>query len=60
VAQRLGLDEKAVRRYLPAARARGVEASCGISALDDGLVAAVVAATHPSDRPAARRWLGGL
>jgi hypothetical protein len=43
----LGFDVKTVRRYLAAARARGVEPAHGLAALDDALVDAVIAATQP-------------
>ena len=48
IAQQLGFDVKTVRRYLGAARQRGVEPAHGFAALDDELVAAVVAATQPA------------
>ena len=48
IAGQLGFDVKTVRRYLAAAKARGVESAHGLAALDDELVAAVVAATQPS------------
>lgn len=56
IAQLLGFDMNTVRRYLAAARARGVEPAHDLAALDDELVAAVVAATQPGT--AARRRLG--
>jgi transposase len=57
VALQLGLDIKTVRRYLAAARARGVEATHGLAALDDALVDAVIAATQPgSGRPRGDGW----
>ena len=57
IAAQLGFDVKTVRRYLAVARARGVEASHGLAALDDELVAAVVAATQPgTGRPRGDGW----
>jgi len=57
VAQQLGLDVKTVRRYLAAARARGAEPGQGVAALDDELVAGVVAATQSaSGRPRGDDW----
>ena len=57
IAQQLGFDVKTVRRYLAAARARGVEPAHGLAALDDELVAAVVAATQPgTGRPRGEGW----
>lgn len=57
MAQQLGFDVKTVRRYLKAARARGVEADHGLSALTDEQVAAVVAATQPrTGRPRGADW----
>jgi transposase len=57
VALQLGFDVKTVRRYLAAARALGVEQSHGLAALDDGLVAAVVAAMQPAaGRPRGEGW----
>jgi transposase len=57
IAGQLGFDVKTVRRYLAAARARGVESTHGLAALDDELVAAVVAATQPSTgRPRGEGW----
>ena len=47
IAKQLGFDVKTVRRYLAAARAHGADASHGIGALDDALVAAVVKVTQP-------------
>ena len=58
IAQQLGFDVKTVRRYLDAARARGVEQAHGLAALDDELVAAVVAVDAARDRPPARRRVG--
>jgi transposase len=58
IAQQLGFDVKTVRRYLAAARARGVEPAHGLAALDDDLVAAVVAATQPgTGRPRGEGWV---
>jgi transposase len=58
IASQLGFDVKTVRRYLAVARARGVEASHGLAALDDELVAAVVTATQPSTgRPRGEGWV---
>ena len=48
IAGQLGFDVETVRRYLAAAKALGVEQAHGLAALDDELVAAVVAATQPS------------
>jgi transposase len=57
IAAQLGFDVKTVRRYLAVARARGVEPSHGLAALDDELVAAVVAATQPAGgRPKGEGW----
>ncbi|MBI5066596.1 MAG: transposase [Deltaproteobacteria bacterium] len=57
IAAQLGFDVKTVRRYLAVARARGVEPSHGLAALDDELVAAVVAATQPgTGRPRGEGW----
>jgi transposase len=57
IAEQLGFDVKTVRRYLAAARARDVEASQGLAALSDELVAAVVAATQPRrGRPRGADW----
>ncbi len=57
IAAQLGFDVKTVRRYLAVARSRGVEASHGLAALDDELVAAVVAATQPATgRPRGEGW----
>lgn len=57
IAAQLGFDVKTVRRYLAVARARGVEPSHGLAALDDDLVAAVVAATQPATgRPRGEGW----
>jgi transposase len=57
VAAQLGFDVKTVRRYLTAAKARGVEQSHGLAALDDDLVAAVLAATQPAaGRPRGEGW----
>jgi hypothetical protein len=38
IAQQLGFDVKTVRRYLDAAKARGVEQAHGLAALDVGLI----------------------
>ncbi|MFT3914862.1 MAG: hypothetical protein QM704_12345 [Anaeromyxobacteraceae bacterium] len=57
IALQLGLDVKTVRRYLAAARARGVEPAHGLAALDDALVEAVLAATQPGGgRPRGEGW----
>jgi len=57
IASQLGFDVKTVRRHLAAAKARGVEATHGLGALDDELVAAVVAATPPATgRPRGEGW----
>ena len=57
IAQQLGFDVKTVRRYLGAARERGVEPAHGLAALDDDLVAAVVKATQPATgRPRGDGW----
>src|SRR5919198_163748 len=57
IAGQLGFDVKTVRRYLRAAKARGVEQTHGLAALDDELVAAVVAATQPAaGRPRGEGW----
>lgn len=57
IAQQLGFDVKTVRRHLAAARARGVEPAHGVGALDDDLVAAVVAVTQPgTGRPRGEGW----
>lgn len=57
IAQQLGLDVKTVRRYLAAARARGVEQSHGVEALTEELVAAVLTATQPvTGRPRGDGW----
>ena len=57
IAEQLGFDVKTVRRYLAAARARGVEPAHGTGALDDELVAAVMAATQPAmGRPRGDGW----
>jgi transposase len=57
IAQQLGFDVKTVRRYLAAARERGVEPAHGLAALDDTLVDAVVAATQPeTGRPRGEGW----
>jgi hypothetical protein len=55
IAEQLGFDVKTVRRYLAAARERGVEGSHGLAVLDDALVDAVVARTQPgTGRPLER------
>src|SRR3990172_5526691 len=59
VATQLGFDVKTVRRYLAAAKARGVEQSHGLAALDDDLVAAVLAATQPAAGPPRGAGWGG-
>jgi FixJ family two-component response regulator len=51
VAAQLGLDVKTVRRYLAAAQASGLRREQGASALEDPLVASVLAAC-------ARSWAG--
>ena len=57
IAQQLGFDVKTVRRYLAAARARARSRRTGVGALDDELVAAVVAATQPeTGRPRGDGW----
>jgi transposase len=57
IAQQLGFDVKTVRRYLGIARGRGVEQTHGLAALDEELVAAVVAATQPAaGRPRGDGW----
>src|SRR5919198_6225446 len=57
IAGQLGFDVKTVRRYLRAAKARGVEQTHGLAALDDELVAAVVGATQPAaGRPRGEGW----
>jgi len=57
IAQQLGFDVKTVRRYLAVARGRGVDQVYGLAALDDDLVAAVVAATQPAaGRPRGDGW----
>ena len=57
VARQLSLDVKAVRRYLAAAKMRGVEAGHGPAALDDELVAGVLTETQPATgRPRGDGW----
>ena len=57
IAKQLGFDVKTVRRYLAAARVHGADASHGIGALDDALVAAVVKVTQPeTGRPRGEGW----
>ncbi|MBL0276938.1 MAG: IS21 family transposase [Anaeromyxobacter sp.] len=57
VAQQLGFDVKTVRRYLAAAKARGLEQAHGVEALTDELVAAVLAETQPATgRPRSDGW----
>src|SRR5512142_2017047 len=57
IAAQLGFDVKTVRRYLAVARGRGVDQAHGLAALDDDLVAAVVAATQPgTGRPRGDAW----
>ncbi len=57
IAQQLSFDVKTVRRYVAAAQGRGVEPGSGLAALDDVLVAAVVAATQPgTGRPRGEGW----
>ncbi len=57
IAQQLGFDVKTVRRYLTAAKARGVVQGHGLSALDEDLVGAVVAATRSgAGRPRGEGW----
>ncbi len=57
IAQQLGFDVKTVRRYLGAARARGVEGAHGLTALTDELVAAVLTAVQPRiGRPRGADW----
>jgi transposase len=57
IAGQLGFDVKTVRRYLSAAKARGVDQSHGPGALDDDLVTAVMAVTQPgTGRPRGEGW----
>jgi transposase len=57
IAQQLGFDVKTVRRYLHAAKARGVEQAHGLAVLNDELVAAVIAVTQPgTGRPRGEGW----
>jgi len=56
VAQQLGLDVKTVRRYLAAARARGVEPAHGAEALTDELVSAMAAVQGGAGRPRGDGW----
>jgi transposase len=57
IAQQLGFDVKTVRRYLKAARGQGVEATQGLAALTDELVAAVLATVQPrTGRPRGVDW----
>ncbi len=57
IAQQPGFDVKTMRRYVAVARGRGVDQVHGLAALDDGLVAAVVAATQPpAGRPRGDGW----
>ena len=57
IAGQLGFDVKTVRRYLAAAKARGVEQAHGVGALDDELIAAVIEATQPeTGRPRGEGW----
>ena len=46
VAERAGVDRKTARRYVEAARAAGLGRGAGFEAVDDELVAAVVAAVR--------------
>jgi predicted ArsR family transcriptional regulator len=57
IAPQLSLDVKTVRRYLAAAKARGVEVAHGPATLDDELVARVLAATQSATgRPRGDGW----
>jgi transposase len=57
VAGQLGFDVKTVRRYLAVAKAHGVEQAHGLAALDDELVAAVMAVAQPGKgRPRGAGW----
>lgn len=57
VAAQLGLDVKTVRRYLAAAQASGLAREQGVGALDDALVASVLAAVRPLlGRPHGDSW----
>ncbi len=57
VAAQLGLDVKTVRRYLSAAQAAGLVREQGSGALDDALVASVLAAVRPLlGRPHGDGW----
>jgi len=51
VAARAGVDRKTARRYVEAAQAAGLSRGDGFTAVDDDLIAAVVAAARPA-RPA--------
>ncbi len=48
VAQRAGVDRKTARRYVQAAVAEGLCREAGADALDDELIAAVIAAVRPA------------
>jgi transposase len=57
IAARLGLDPKTVRRYIEAARARGLERTAGATALSDELVGQVLAARRGhAHRPHGDTW----
>ena len=57
VAAQLGLDVKTVRRYLAAAQACGLTREEGAGALDEALVASVLAAVRPLlGRPHGDSW----
>lgn len=47
VAERAGVDRKTARRYVAAAEAAGLVRDAGFDAVDDDLIAAVVAAVRP-------------
>jgi transposase len=48
IAERAGVDRKTARRYVQAAQAAGLGRSAGLAAVDDELIAAVVAAVRPA------------
>jgi hypothetical protein len=57
IAVQLGLDVKTVRRYLAAAQASGLAREQGVEALDDVVVASVLAAIRPLlGRPHGGGW----
>jgi hypothetical protein len=57
IAAQLVLDVKTVRRYLAAAQASGLAREQGVEALDDVVVASVLAAVRPLlGRPHGRGW----